>query len=153
MVCQLRFYFPLLPRAANCTLMSSCFFACSVLDDTGGQDGLRRDGRPSFATCSIDQHQSATTNDAGSSTPRTHRGHLLTAEGAGVMGLLLLLPLTLPDRALAHFLSSETRFQRSTCDVRPRRACGRVRPWQVWHRSVLRFSSPSRARMTSARDA
>src|ERR1700690_754455 len=83
MVCQLRFYFPLLPRAANCTLMSSCFFACSVLDDTGGQDGLRRDGRPSFATCSIDQHQSATTNDAGSSTPRTHRGHLLTAEGAG----------------------------------------------------------------------
>jgi hypothetical protein len=34
-------------------LMRSCFFACSASVDTGGQDGLRRDGRPSFAAHSI----------------------------------------------------------------------------------------------------
>jgi hypothetical protein len=71
MVCQLRFCFT---RSASFALISSCFFACSVLDDTGGQYGLRRDGRPSFAACSVDIRQSATTNDAGSSTPRTHQG-------------------------------------------------------------------------------
>lgn len=51
MVCQLRFCFPF---SATCALTSSCFFACSMSDDTGGQDGLRRSGRPSFATRSTD---------------------------------------------------------------------------------------------------
>ena len=41
---------PILPcSTATCALMRSCFFACSASVDTGGQDGLRRDGRPSFA--------------------------------------------------------------------------------------------------------
>src|SRR5215472_16472505 len=46
--------------------------ACSASDDTGGQDGLRRVGRPSFAAGSI--CGSATTSEAGSSFPRTHQG-------------------------------------------------------------------------------
>src|ERR1041384_6901397 len=71
MVCQLCFRSSL---SASRALMSSCFFACSASDDTGGQDGLRRDGRPSSAACSINLRRSATTNDACSSTPRTHQG-------------------------------------------------------------------------------
>src|SRR5258708_20410217 len=43
-------------------------------DDIGGKDGLRRDRRPNSVTCSIDICRSATTNDACSSTPRTHQG-------------------------------------------------------------------------------
>jgi len=149
MVCQLRFCFT---RSASCALMSSCFFACSVLDDTGGQYGLRRDERPSFAACSVDIRQSATTNDAGSSTPRTHQG-TCSPPRSGFKEFALIAPLTLPERAPARFLSNGNRFQRSTCDVRPRRACERVRPWRVWHHSVLQFSSPSRARLTSVHDA
>ena len=71
MVCQLHFCFPL---SASRALTSSCFFACSMSDDTGGQDGLRRGGRPSSAARSIDICRSAATNDSGSSTPRTHQG-------------------------------------------------------------------------------
>ena len=86
MVCQLRFHFP---RSATCALMSSCFFACSMLDDTGGQDGLRRGERPSSAARSMGICRSAATDCAGSSTPRTHQGHLLTAKEAGSRNLLV----------------------------------------------------------------
>ena len=47
---------------ASRALMSSCFFACSASRDAGGQDGLRRGGRPSSAAGSIeifDRHQPA----------------------------------------------------------------------------------------------
>jgi hypothetical protein len=41
------------PLSASRALTSSCFFACSMSDDTGGQDGLRRGGRPSSAARSM----------------------------------------------------------------------------------------------------
>ena len=150
MVCQLHFCFPLLASRA---LTSSCFFACSMSDDTGGQDGLRRGGRPSSAARSIDICRSAATNDSGSSTPRTHQG-TCSPPRRRVQGVwLVLLLLMLPERMPARLLSSGTRFRRSTYGARPRRACGRERPWQVWHRSFLQSASSSRAILTSGRDA
>lgn len=78
MVCQLR---SCLARPVTCALMRSCFFACSASTDTGGQDGLRRDGRPSFAAHSADFADPVATSDACSSTPRTHQGTRRRQEG------------------------------------------------------------------------
>jgi hypothetical protein len=73
MGCQLRFAFCLVGPVTR-ALMRSCFFTCSASADAGGQDGLRRDERPSFAARSIDFANRQATNYAGSSTPRTHQG-------------------------------------------------------------------------------
>jgi hypothetical protein len=86
MICQFR---SMPSLSATCAPMSSCFFACSASDDTGGQDGLRRVGRPSFAAGSI--CGSATTSDAGSSFPRTHQGTCSPPGRADLVCSLLLL--------------------------------------------------------------
>ena len=48
----------------------SGFFACSTPDGVGGQDGLRRIGRPSSATRPAGKCRTVATSDAGSSDPR-----------------------------------------------------------------------------------
>ena len=46
------------------------FFACSTPGGVGGQDGLRRIGRPSSATRPAGKCRTVATSDAGSSDPR-----------------------------------------------------------------------------------
>src|ERR1700733_4527396 len=48
----------------------SGFFACSTPGGVGGQDGLRRIGRPSSATRPVGKCRTVATSDAGSSDPR-----------------------------------------------------------------------------------
>jgi len=48
----------------------SGFFACSTPGGVGGQDGLRRIGRPSSATRPAGKCRTVATSDAGSSDPR-----------------------------------------------------------------------------------
>jgi hypothetical protein len=48
----------------------SGFFACSTPGGVGGQDGLRRIGRPSSATRLAGKCRTVATSDAGSSDPR-----------------------------------------------------------------------------------
>jgi hypothetical protein len=52
----------------------SGFFACSTPGGVGGQDGLRRVGRPSSATRPAGKCRTVATSDAGSSDPRPPPG-------------------------------------------------------------------------------
>ena len=69
----------------------SGFLACSTPGGVGGQDGLRRVGRPSSATRPADKCRTVATSDAGSSDPRSFRA-LLSAWSAELGFLLVCVP-------------------------------------------------------------
>ena len=92
----------------------SGFFACSTLGGVGGQDGLRRVGRPSFATRPAGKCRTVATSDAGSSNPRPLPGAPFRLVG-GTRGFCLCASLKL--RSVPPFGSCRTtgsQFRRST---------------------------------------
>jgi hypothetical protein len=92
----------------------SGFFACSTLGGVGGQDGLRRVGRPSFATRPAGKCRTVATSDAGSSNPRPLPGTPFRLVG-GTRGFCLCASLKL--RSVPPFGSCRTtgsQFRRST---------------------------------------
>jgi hypothetical protein len=69
----------------------SGFFACSTPGGVGGQDGLRRIGRPSSATRPAGKCRTVATSDAGSSDPRPLPGAPFRLVG-GTLVLLVCVP-------------------------------------------------------------
>ena len=69
----------------------SGFFACSTPGGVGGQDGLRRIGRPSSATRPAGKCRTVATSDAGSSDPRPLPGAPFRLVG-GTRVLLVCVP-------------------------------------------------------------
>jgi Transposase domain (DUF772) len=67
------------------------FFACSTPGGVGGQDGLRRIGRPSSATRPAGKCRTVATSDAGSSDPRPLPGAPFRLVG-GTRVLLVCVP-------------------------------------------------------------
>ena len=92
----------------------SGFFACSTPGGVGGQDGLRRIGRPSSATRPAGKCRTVATSDAGSSDPRPLPGApFRLVGGTRVFAYVSLLKL----RSAPSFGScqtTESQFRRST---------------------------------------
>src|ERR1700733_6682678 len=75
----------------RCARKGSGFFACSTPGGVGGQDGLRRIGRPSSATRPVGKCRTVATSDAGSSDLAPFRA-LLSAWSAELGSLLVCVP-------------------------------------------------------------